>query len=298
MLSAMKLKILAAALAASALLLAGCSSAPAQKPTTAPLKIQSIGSMAVLGDSISVATATCGYNSNCNENSWATGSAPGLKSFAQRLGAEEGSVVTTYNDAVPGARARDLAPQVSLAVQQKADYVTILIGGNDYCAADINSMTSPTAYQQQLASVLATFKQYLPKTLISLASVPNPAGVYAANSKSAAARQVWSVAKLCPSLLASPTSTSQDAKDRRQFVLARAQAYNQAAAAVCAQYANCHYDDSAVFNQQYSAADLSDLDYFHPSLAGQRKIAADEWAAMRDWLRKITNPVQSVILPS
>ena len=158
----MKGKILGAILGATVLLLSGCASDTT--PGVKDLKIQSIGSMAVLGDSISVATATCGYNSTCNENSWATGTNAGVNSQAELLAAEQGTSVTTYNDAVAGAKAADLAPQVSLAVQQKPDYAAILVGANDFCASDISKMTSPTTYQQQLASVLASFKQYLPNT--------------------------------------------------------------------------------------------------------------------------------------
>lgn len=294
----MKGKILGALAAATVLLLSGCASDTA--PGVEDLKIQSIGSMAVLGDSISVATATCGYNSTCNQNSWATGTNEKVNSQAELLAADQGTPVTTYNDAVAGAKAIDLAAQVSLAVQQKPDYAAILIGANDFCAADISKMTSPTAYRQQLASVIASFKQYLPDTYVFMASVPDPSDLYEANRGSAAAKQVWSYASICQSLLASPADNSAQAKQRRELVRQRAEAYNSAIANVCNEYDKCHYDNGAIFNKKYSASDISDLDYFHPSVQGQRELADLTWneGGVRDWLRKATNPVTDVIVPS
>lgn len=43
--------------------------------------------------------------------------------------------------------------------------------------------------------------------------------------------------------------------------------------------ANCRYDQNAAFNTKFTAADVSTRDYFHPSVAGQIKVAAVTWAA-------------------
>jgi hypothetical protein len=48
---------------------------------------------------------------------------------------------------------------------------------------------------------------------------------------------------------------------------------------VCARHPKCRYDGGAVFRIRWSRADVSTLDYYHPSVAGQRKIAAAVWAS-------------------
>lgn len=49
---------------------------------------------------------------------------------------------------------------------------------------------------------------------------------------------------------------------------------------VCSQYASCRFDDYAVFNYQFSASEVSKLDYFHPSLAGQARAGLGDVAAL------------------
>jgi hypothetical protein len=48
---------------------------------------------------------------------------------------------------------------------------------------------------------------------------------------------------------------------------------------VCARHPKCRYDGGAVFRIRWSRADVSILDYYHPSVAGQRKIADAVWAS-------------------
>ena len=43
--------------------------------------------------------------------------------------------------------------------------------------------------------------------------------------------------------------------------------------------ARCRYDQNAAFNTKFTVADVSTRDYFHPSVAGQTKLAAVSWAA-------------------
>ena len=90
------------------------------------------------------------------------------------------------------------------------------------------------------------------------------------------AQLVWAGAGICQSML-SLTNSEAD----RQAVVAREAAFNQVLAQVCGQYAFCRYDDGATFNFSFSRSDVSKLDYFHPSLGGQAKLASLTWA--RSW---------------
>jgi hypothetical protein len=48
---------------------------------------------------------------------------------------------------------------------------------------------------------------------------------------------------------------------------------------VCARYANCLFDQLALFGHRFSTRDVSKLDYFHPSLRGQAALANVTWSA-------------------
>jgi hypothetical protein len=66
---------------------------------------------------------------------------------------------------------------------------------------------------------------------------------------------------------------------QRQQVVAREEAFNQILAQECAKYTRCRWDGGAVYNYQFSASQVSTLDFFHPSLSGQAALARVTWAA-------------------
>jgi hypothetical protein len=79
---------------------------------------------------------------------------------------------------------------------------------------------------------------------------------------------------VCKSMLASKATEQQ-----RQLVLAQLQADNTALATVCATYTACRWDGGAAFNASFTPTQISTVDYFHPSVAGQALLAATEWSA-------------------
>ena len=54
---------------------------------------------------------------------------------------------------------------------------------------------------------------------------------------------------------------------------------NHELATVCARHPQCRYDGGAANRIRWSKADLSTLDYYHPSSAGHRKIAFAVWTS-------------------
>ena len=78
-------------------------------------------------------------------------------------------------------------------------------------------------------------------------------------------------------MLAKPTSTKPADVDRSARVLQREKEFNSAMASACAAYANCRWDNLAIFGVAFSTADLTTRDYFHPSISGQAKLAATTW---------------------
>ena len=105
-----------------------------------------------------------------------------------------------------------------------------------------------------------------------VSSIPNVYRLWELFSDDPIAQFVWSRARICQSML-SADNTEED----RQAVLDRVKAFNEVLAEVCGQYANCRFDDNAVFDYQFRKRHVSKLDYFHPSLAGQATLASVTW---------------------
>ena len=234
--------------------------------------------MAALGDSITRAFAACGRGGDCVEMSWATGTDKDLNSHWQRLGL--GNREGNHNLAVSGARVAGLASQVEAAVGVRPDYVTVLIGANDACAADEAGMTSVADYGRAFDAGLDTLVQGLPEARVLVLSIPDLGRLWEVGKDRPEVRRVWELSGVCRSMLADPTDSSAAAQARRDRVRARIQAYNAAMAAACARHApRCRDDGNAVFDYRFDLDDVSELDYWHPSSRGQATLARVAWRA-------------------
>jgi len=152
------------------------------------------------------------------------------------------------------------------------------MGANDVCTGSPATMTAVADFRAQFSAAMATLAAGLPAgSHVFVGSIPNVYRLWQLLRANATAQVVWSVAGICQAML-SPFNTEQD----RQVVLAREQAFNQVLGEICGQYATiCRFDDYAVFNYAFSASQVSKLDYFHPSLAGQAALASITW--QRSW---------------
>jgi lysophospholipase L1-like esterase len=274
--------------------------------------------MAALGDSI-----TRAYNSDgpgcptgpgldCEKNSWATGSNPLVNSFRERLDAASPGSLVAYNDAVSGARAINLLEQAQVAASQDPDLVLIEIGANDACA----STPTPTAtFREQVRSALEALVEANPKVYIQLMSIPdiNQLRTIFTEPPDQNALTRWQLFSVCQGLLANPLSTEPADEARREAFRAQVIAYNDALADVCAEFKRCRWDDYAVFNSEFTTADVatvlntggidippfnqvpifgpgnanSTADYFHPSIAGQARLAEAAWTTtFVDWIHR------------
>lgn len=235
-------------------------------------------SMAAIGDSITRATNSCCWYGDRPQNSWSTGDASwdGVLSHYERIRARKPDIAgNQYNDAVSGARMAHAPAQAERAVQQRARYVTILMGANDVCTSSTATMTPVDTYRSQLRQTLATLRSGLPaRSRIFVASVPDVYRLWKLYHSDPVAQWVWSTFGVCQSLL-STANTDAD----RQLVRDRTAAFNAVLAQECAQYANCRFDGYAVFSYRFAAAHVSKLDYFHPSLSGQAVLAEVTWRA-------------------
>lgn len=232
-------------------------------------------SVAVLGDSISRATDVCCWYGDHPAQSWSTGYASydGIQSHYERLLALRPAINGhNFNDSESGAKASDMPAQAATAASQGAEYVTILVGANDLCTSSTDTMTSEASFKASITETLEILNRMSPKPRVFMASIPNIHQLWSVLNTGAAAQWVWSTAKICQSMLA-PNAD-------RTAVITREEIFNQALEAACADYAQiCRWDERAVFNYNFSASDVSVLDYFHPSLQGQANLARITWGA-------------------
>jgi lysophospholipase L1-like esterase len=233
------------------------------------------------GDSITRAynTGFIPYTDN-TAASWATGSDTRVLSHRQRLQALAPSgKVTAFNDARSGAKMADLNGQMSAAVSQGAQYVTVLMGANDVCTSSEGSMTTVANFLAQFTTAMNTVTTGAPNAVVYVVSIPNIFHLWEVYKDSFVARTVWDTFDVCQSMLANPGSTAQADRDRRARVSQRNAEFNAVLESVCAAYRQCHFDGYAVFETSFARSDVTTRDYFHPSISGQAKLAAVSWAA-------------------
>jgi lysophospholipase L1-like esterase len=233
-------------------------------------------SMAALGDSMTQAVNVCCWYGNHPANSWTTGGAgwDGVLSHYERIRAKDAAIAgRNFNYAVSGARMSSGPAQAAKAVAQKVDYVTILLGANDVCTSSPSTMTSVDTFRTQVKDTLRTLDTGLPgRSRVFIASIPNVYTLWENNRSNTNAQWVWDNAGICRSMLSSART-----EEERQAVLARIVAFNAVLDEECGAYVRCRYDDGALFGHPFTSSDVSVLDYFHPSLRGQSRMAELTW---------------------
>jgi lysophospholipase L1-like esterase len=234
-------------------------------------------SIAAIGDSITQAFDSCCLWGNHPSHSWSTGydSGDGITSHYEHVLAANGGISGHYhNDAVTGSKMAAGPGQAASAVSQGAQYVTILLGANDVCTSSKSTMTSTTDFRNQFTSTMNTLQGLPSGAHVFVSSIPNIYQLWSVLHTRILAEAVWKVAGICQSML----STSNSEADR-QAVLAHEKELNGVLQTVCASYANCRFDNNAVFNTSFSSSQVSSLDYFHPNQSGQALLANITWAA-------------------
>ncbi len=235
--------------------------------------------MAAIGDSITQAAMTCSSLVSCPPNGWATGTTATVNSHFTRLRAAGATSLVAFNNAVSGAASGALNAQAITAVSQGAQYVTVQIGANDACTKSVTTMTPTATFKANVTAALTTLSSSAAAPEIFVSSIPNIKRMYELNRSSLSARVAWGLLKICQSMLANPTSNTTADIQRRDAVQQRVTEYNQALAEACAAVAKCRWDGGVVANYAFARSDISTRDYFHPSTAGQAKLAEITWTA-------------------
>lgn len=246
------------------------TTASAQEPPALP------DSIAAIGDSISQAVDACCFYGRWPRHSWSTGSAPGdgISSHYERILARNPGIRgRRSNNSVSGARMADAPGQARRAVEQGAQYVTVLMGANDLCGRD-GKLTPTASFRARFQETIDTLRAGLPGTRVFVASIPNLYQLWRVLRTDPIAQAVWRVAGICPAMLDVLNSPA----DRRR-VVDRQLEFQAVLRDVCAGWSNCRFDGGLVYEFRFTRAMVSRLDYLHPSPAGQATLAAETWRA-------------------
>jgi lysophospholipase L1-like esterase len=246
------------------------SAKPSPKPT--PVWDSSPASVAAVGDSITRGFDACSVLSDCPEASWATGSSAEVDSLAVRLLGKADAAARSWNYAVTGSRMADLAGQMAQAVTRKPQLVAVMAGANDACRATTDAMTSVADFRTQFEDAMGTLRKALPKSQVYVASVPNLKRLWSEGRTNPLGKQVWKLG-ICPSMLGDADAVDAAATERRDTVQQRVEDYNEVLAEVCEKDRRCRFDGGAVYAYRFGEQQLSQWDWFHPSVNGQARLA-------------------------
>jgi lysophospholipase L1-like esterase len=228
--------------------------------------------MGALGDSM-----TRGFDTGAlldhPEHSWSTGNDGIVKSHASRLAKLFGTV-TSYNVAVSGAKAWMLPLQASaLLVQARPDYVTILVGANDLCSWPDDDQEGLASLASGVSRAISMIVVANPAVKILLVPVPDMLQLREVGLASGCQLR-WNITHFCPRLLSRSVTT----QDLSGFASRLGDA-NATLASVAAQFPNHVRFAADVARSEFSFADVSTIDCFHPSMAGQDFLANQTWEA-------------------
>lgn len=230
--------------------------------------------MAAIGDSITQAVNSQSLGV-APEASWSTGDRQDdtVESHYERVLARQPAIRGRFaNASVPGARMEDGVAQARRAGDSRPDYVTLLFGGNDVCTSAPSTMTPVEEFARQYRATLDELTRVAPDARIFVASVPDVFRLWELFRDNGRARFVWRTFRLCQALLAEDNTDAD-----RQTVRDRTSEFNRVLQEVCADFRRCRHDGGAVHARAFTADDVSGLDFFHPSVAGQAELAQVTW---------------------
>jgi lysophospholipase L1-like esterase len=268
------------------------SPTPNPTPTPAPTAPPLPALLGAIGDSYSQAySVSPEYLRDHTQFSWVVGTAKndGVFSLAERFAAL-GSSPKLVDAATSGRKMND-APRQAAAVVAAAGklspgqtaYVTFELGTNDLCD---DPKTDPASFESSLHSAISILRAGLPAgSRILMLSVPDFShlrDITQADPKAKAFLALPRNSTACAPFLGdnSPSTLAEAETYLRQYDASLAQACNDiSAAGATSGKLYCTTNESLLSMEGFTIADLSTVDYLHPSLSGQNRLADAAWAA-------------------
>jgi lysophospholipase L1-like esterase len=265
---------------------------PTTRPTPTPIDPQLPTLLGAIGDSYSQAWGVSPlYPRDHPQFSWVVGTAKkdGVFSLLERFQALGGSP-RVVDAATSGRKMNDASRQATAIVAAagkltagQTAYVTFELGTNDLCS---DPKTDPATFEAQLRSAVAILRAGLPAgSRILMIYIPDFAhlrDVTQSDPKARAALALPQNSMGCPPFLGAASPATLDQAE------AYLQRYDSILVQVCDEIAatdgatgklDCTSDPSLLSLGDFTVADMSTVDYFHPSLSGQGRLAADAWTA-------------------
>jgi lysophospholipase L1-like esterase len=260
---------------------------PSSTPVPLPTMLASIGDS--YGQAWGVSPA---YPRDHPGFSWVIGSIKGDGVFSLRerfksLGGLKGSNAVV-NSATSGRKMSDAVRQATRVVsfakalpKGSTVYVTFELGTNDICDSPVTSLAT---FDSQLRSAIHILEAGLPKgSRILMLSIPDFGHFHDLTQADPAAVALLaqrSHSRTCAPFLGTDSPLSMAEAEQ---VLAD---YDSSLAKVCGEVEaqdgpsgalHCLYNEAQLSFRDYTIEDLTTVDYFHPSLSGQEKLAAAAW---------------------
>ena len=266
---------------------------PTPAPTPPPAGSPPLPAMlAAIGDSYTQAwSVSPAYLHDHPGYSWVIGGAKGDGVFSLRERFEAlGDKVLTVGAAKSGTKMSDAPRQATRVVSYARSlpggataYVTFELGTNDLCD---NPPTDPAAFEAQLRSAVSILRSGLPSgSRILMLSIPDFSHFYditQADAGAAAKLALPASADICPPFLGTDSPLTLQAA--REILTA----YDGILARVCGEIEagdgksgrlHCTGNEAQLSESDFTIANLSTVDYFHPSLSGQARMAEAAWNA-------------------
>ncbi len=185
-----------------------------------------------------------------------------------------------------GARVDDMASQASGLAGKNANYVTVMLGGNDVCRDEIADLPTNAEFEANVRAGFDTLLSHIgPGASVLVSAIPDVKQLYDIGQDKTIlgivnCETLWELTVLgfpCGSMLSSENSEAD-----RLYVQSRNVGYNDILAQVTVEKAAQNPDkfirySSVVFDEQFLESDISDLDCFHPSWRGQKRISEGLW---------------------
>ena len=279
---------------------ADASPTPAASPATSPTPaaprtaVPLPALLGAIGDSYSQAWGVSpAYPLDHTEFSWVIGTdkSHGVLSLLQRFQSLGGSPAV-IDAATSGKQMSDATRQANLVVagakklgSGQTAYVTFELGTNDLCASP-DAMTDPTVFGAQLQTAIVALELGLPAgsriLMLALPDFPHFRDITQADPTAKATLALPKNANRCAPYLG---SSSAALLAQGNDYLAKYDASLQGACDGINAHTgtgggiHCTYTPFWLADTDFTIGDLSTADYFHPSLSGQAKMAADAWQA-------------------
>jgi lysophospholipase L1-like esterase len=209
---------------------------------------------------------------------------PNVNSHNQRITAKFGSSGRrNWIAAQDGARVRDMAAQAAATAALGATYATVMLGGNDVCRNSPAELPTDAEFAGHVRNGLTTLLNGLPNgATVLVVAIPNVKALYDLGQVKTAlgitsCPRLWRLTGFCGAML-SRYNTESD----RLYVQLRNVGYNRILEQVSRQTAVSYPGKFVRFSpagyQLPSAQEhISDLDCFHASWRGQRRLSALTW---------------------